>query len=98
MRPSPAQRFSMRAHAPSAIAGTLAGSKRRATLTLSSTCGNFSMPEASSASDRPVCFMMLSTCSAVISPSPVVVRFRHRMWPEVSPPSTPPLSLSLAST
>ena len=56
-----------------AIDGTAVGSKRRATSTLSSTCGNLSMPAASSASERPVCFMMLSTCSAVISPSPVVV-------------------------
>ncbi len=36
--------------------------------------------------------------SAVTSPSPVVVRSRLRMCPEVSPPSIPPHSISLAST
>ena len=45
---------------------------------------------------RPVCFMIASTCSALTSPSPVVVWSRHRMWPEVSPPSMPPRLLQHA--
>ena len=60
-----------------------------ATRTLSSTCGYFRIAAASSASPGPVCFIMASTCRALIKPSPVVVLSRHRMCPEVSPPKVP---------
>ena len=48
--------------------------------------------------ETPVRFMTDSTSSALIRPSPVVVRSRHNRCPDVSPPSTPPRSLSSAST
>ena len=89
--PSPAIRFSMLRTA-SCTAGTFAGSKRFATFTLRSTCGNFNIPEASSASDKPVFFITASTCKALTSPSPVVVLSRQMMCPEVSPPRMPPVS------
>src|SRR5512139_2101213 len=96
-RPSPSRERSTLATA-AATEGTAWGSKRWATRTLRITCGNFCMPAASCASDWPVRRITASTCSALTSASPVLVRSRHRMCPEVSPPITPPFSFSIAST
>ena len=92
---SPSSRLDL-LHA-SCTAGTGLGSKRRATFTLISTCGNLGMPAASSRERLAgLRCMTASTCSALTRASPVVVLSRHRMCPEVSPPSTPPVSRSMS--
>ena len=53
------------------------------------------MPAASSARLWPVSRITASTCSAAIRASPVVVLSSSRMWPEVSPPTSPPVSRNM---
>ncbi len=58
-------------------------------LTLTSDCGNFSIPVAQAlpaTCRRPS--SRTSTCSADTMPSPVVLRSRHRMCPDPSPPTS----------
>src|SRR6185312_5527543 len=57
--------------------------------TLSITCGSFFNPRRAAARSWPPCASASSTASAAMMPSPVLARSRHRIWPEVSPPSMP---------
>ena len=75
------------------VAATSAAPPRARTLTV--ICGTRAIPRRACAERLPRARSTSSTSSALTMPSPVLARSRHRMWPDVSPPSTPPCAFSM---
>ena len=97
MRPAPLRRAS-----PASMHGfTRASSSGEPFLkrTFSSTCGSGSIEMRRLAdAGLPSCASTASTCSAAISPSPVVEKSDRMIWPDCSPPTLKPPFFISSST